>query len=313
MYDELKVFSGRAGVPLCDKVCNYLNIEPGKIDIRDFSDGEIWTKVDESVRGADCFIIQPTCGPVNDNFMELMIIIDAMRRSSARRITAIMPYFGYARQDRKDQPHVPLTAKLCANLVTKAGADRVLTIDLHADQIQGFFDIPCDHLLAVPVIVQHMKENINLDDLIIVSPDTGSAKRARNLASKLGTTIAICDKKRYSDGHTEVMYVVGDVKDKVAVIVDDLLSTGGTLVNAAESLKMSGAKQIFAYLTHGVLAGDAIAKIEASPIEKVYISDTIPLPKEKKIDKIEVLSVAPLIAEAIWRTHKHESVSTLYI
>ncbi len=313
MFKNLKIFAGRNGKYLAKRICDYLSIPLGKITIKDFSDGETWVKIEETVRGKDCFIVQSPSYPVNKNFMELLIIIDAFRRASAKRITAVIPYFCYARQDRKDQPHVPLTAKLVANLITTAGADRVLTIDLHADQIQGFFDIPCDHLLAAPVMIEHMKENLPIKEVIIVAPDTGSAKRARNLATKIGTTIAICDKKRYSDNHTEVMYVVGNVKDKIAVIVDDLLSTGGTLVNAAYALEKNGAKKIYAYLTHGVLAGNAVQKINESPIEKVYLTDTIPLPEEKKIPKIEILSVGPLLAEAIWRIHKNESVSTLYI
>lgn len=315
MGGELKIFACRAGMELTERICNYLNLEKGKIAVRNFSDGEIWVRVEEeTVRNAECFIIQSTCCPVNENLMELFIMIDALKRSSAEKITVVLPYFGYSRQDRKDQPHVPITSKLVANLLVTAGADRILTIDLHADQIQGFFDIPADHLLAAPIFVQHIRENIlNDNDIIVVAPDTGSAKRARNMAERLNTTIAICDKKRYTDDYTEVMYVVGDVKNKVAIIVDDLLSTGGTLVNTAEALDKAGAKAVYAYCTHGILAGNAVEKIEKSPLKKVYITDTVLSASDYSSQKIEILSVAPLLAEAIWRTYKREGVSSLYI
>ncbi len=314
MEAELKIFACRAGTELTERICNYLNIEKGKITVRNFSDGETWVRVEESVRNSECFIIQSTRYPVNENMMELFIMIDALKRSSARQITVVLPYFGYSRQDRKDQPHVPITSKLVSNLLVTAGANRVLTIDLHADQIQGFFDIPVDHLLAAPIFVQHIRENIMNDhDIVVVAPDTGSAKRARNMAERLDTMIAICDKKRYTDDKTEVMYVVGDVKDKVAIIVDDLLSTGGTLVNTARALKKAGATAAYAYCTHGILSGNAIEKIEDSPLEKVFITDTVLNKTERESSKIEILSVAPLLAEAIWRTYKREGVSSLYI
>jgi len=314
MEPELKIFPGRSGAELTEKICSYLNLEKGKITVRNFSDGEIWVRVEETVRNAECFIVQSTCSPVNENLMEIFIMLDALKRSSAKQITVVLPYYCYSRQDRKDQPHVPISSKLVANLLVTAGADRVLTIDLHADQIQGFFDVPLDHLLTAPLFVQHIRENVlNDENIIVVAPDTGSAKRARNMAERLNTTIAICDKKRYTDDHTEVMYVVGDVKDKVAVIVDDLLSTGGTLVNTASALKKAGATEIYAYCTHGILAGKAVQKIEESPLDKVYITDTIRQSQDYNSSKIDVLSVAPLLAEAIWRTYKREGVSSLYI
>ena len=276
-----------------------------------FSEGEIKVKIDDNVRGKDVFIIQPTCPPPNENLMELLIIIDALKRASAGRITAVIPYFGYARQDRKDQPRVPITAKLVANLLTVAGANRILTMDLHAGQIQGFFDIPLDHLFAVNVFVEYI-EKLKLDNYVVVSPDVGGIKTARAYAKRLGAGLAIVDKRRISPEKAEVMNIMGEVSGKHAILVDDLIATGGSLLEAASALKKAGVKKIYAAVVHGVLSGDAMKNIENSFLEEVIITDTIPLPDHKKHPKIKVLSVAPLLAEAVKRIHKEESISCLF-
>ncbi|MCM8783574.1 MAG: ribose-phosphate pyrophosphokinase [Candidatus Omnitrophica bacterium] len=311
MANELLLFTGNAHPLLAKEICKILKISLGDMLVSRFSEGEIRVKVNENVRGKDVFLIQPTCPPTNDNMMELLIIIDALRRASARRITAVLPYFGYARQDRKDQPRVPITAKLVANLITTAGADRVLTIDLHAGQIQGFFDIPVDHLFAVKVFEEYIRKE-KMRDLVIVSPDVGGIKMARAYAKRLAAGLAIVDKRRISPEATEAMHILGEVKGKNAVIVDDLIATGGSLIEASFALKKAGAKKIYGAITHAVLSGDAVRKIDNSPLEELLVTNTIPLANEKKHPKIHVLSIAPLLAEAIKRIHHEESVSCLF-
>jgi len=310
--DKLAILSGNANKGLAEGICKYLKVKLSDALVDKFSDGEIRIKINENVRGKDIFVIQPTCPPSNDNMMELLIMIDALKRASGQRITAVIPYFGYARQDRKDQPRVPITAKLVANLLTTAGADRVLTIDLHAGQIQGFFDIPLDHLFAVGVFIDYFSSH-KPDSLVVVSPDVGSIKMARAYAKRIGAGLAIIDKRRLSPEKAEVMHLLGEVKGKNAIIVDDLIATGGSLVEAAEALKRAGAKEIFAGITHGVLSGPAIERIDkCDSLKELVITDTIPLGKEKMHPKIKVLSVAGLLGEAIKRIHKDESVSCLF-
>lgn len=310
--DRLTIFTGNANPALAREICDYLGIELGKILVSRFSEGEIQVKVEQNIRGNDVFVVQPTCPPPNENLMELLIMIDAIKRASAQRITAVIPYFGYARQDRKDQPRVPITAKLVANLITTAGADRVLTLDLHAGQIQGFFDIPLDHLYAVNIFVQYLKKNHELDNFVVVSPDVGGIKMARAYAKRLGVPLAIVDKRRISMDETEVMNILGEVEGKDVCIVDDIIATGTSLIEAAEALCERGAKSIYATITHAVLSANAIEKIKKSVVAKIYVTNTIPLTKEKEIDKIKVLSVAQLLGEAIKRIHKEESVSVLF-
>jgi len=310
--DRLTVFTGNSNPELAKKICDYLGIELGKALVSKFSEGEIQVQIEQNIRGNDVFIIQPTCAPPNDTLMELLIMIDAVKRASANRITAVVPYFGYARQDRKDQPRVPISAKLVANLITVAGADRVLTMDLHAGQIQGFFDIPLDHLLAVKTFVEHIKKVIESSNLIMVSPDVGGIKMARAYAKRLGVPLAIVDKRRISAEKAEVMNVLGEVKGRDVCIIDDIVATAGSIVEAVEALKTRGAREIYAAITHPVLSGPAIERLKKSDIKKFYVTDTIPLPSEKKIDKIEVLSVAPLLGEAIKRIHREISVSVLF-
>ncbi|MDD4953796.1 MAG: ribose-phosphate pyrophosphokinase [Candidatus Omnitrophica bacterium] len=310
--DKLAIFSGNAHPELAKNICKYLKVKLQDAMVSKFSEGEIRVKINENIRGKDVFIIQPTCPPTNDNLMELLIMMDALRRSSAQRITAVIPYFGYARQDRKDQPRVPITAKLVANLLTIAGASRVLTMDLHAGQIQGFFDIPVDHLLAVGVFIDYINK-LGLKDVVVVSPDVGGIKMARAYAKRLGANLAIIDKRRISPDKAEAMHILGDVEGKNAVIVDDLVATGGSLLEGAQALKRAKAKTIWAAITHGVLSGPAIENIGASKdLEKLLISDSIPLEDHKKHPKIEVLSVAELLGEAIKRIHNEESVSSLF-
>jgi ribose-phosphate pyrophosphokinase len=309
---ELKVFSGNANRPLAEKVCDYLGISLGNAEVKTFSDGEISVEINENVRGKDVFIIQPTCPPVNDNLMELLIMIDAARRASAGRITAVIPYYGYARQDRKVAPRQPISAKLVANLITVAGASRVLTMDLHAGQIQGFFDIPVDNLFARPVLLHYLKEHFK-DDLVIVSPDAGGVERARAFAKRLDASLAIIDKRRERANVAEVMNIIGDVKGKTAVIVDDMVDTGGTLTKAALALLDKGASAVYACCTHPVLSGNAVQRIAESPIKELIVTDTIPLSEEaRKCSKIKVLSVGKLFGEAVRRIHLNESVSVLF-
>lgn len=309
--DKMIILSGNSNPELAKKVAKALDIKIGDAMIEKFSDGEVAVQIHQNVRGKDVFIIQSTCYPVNDNFMELLIVLDALRRASPRRITAVIPYFGYARQDRKDQPRVPITAKLVANLLTGAGADRVLTLDLHAGQIQGFFDIPLDHLYAVNVFVDFFKGK-KLSDLVIVSPDVGGIKRARAYAKRFKAGLAIVDKRRNTPEATEVMHILGEVKDKNVILVDDIIATGSSLVEAARAIKKSGAKKIFACVTHGILSKDAVSKIEKSDIDMIAISDSIPLPKDKKSKKIKVVSMGNLFAEAIKRIHMEQSISVLF-
>jgi len=310
---ELKVFSGRASKSLTDSICASLEIQPGHATVSEFSDGETNVQIGENVRGRDVFLVNSTSPPVNRHIMELLIMIDAAKRASASRITAVMPYFGYARQDRKDKARVPITAKLVANLLTAAGADRVLTVDLHCGQIQGFFDIPVDHLNADVVFTNHLMEHPIRANSVVVSPDMGSVKRAREFANRLGMSLAIVDKRRPKENVSEVMHLIGEVEGKHAVIFDDMIDTAGTLVKAARSIKEHGALSVRACATHPVLSGPALDNIENSELEEVLVCDAIPLSERgKQVSKIKVLTLAPLIAEAIRRINKDESVSSLF-
>ena len=293
------------------KIADQLGIPLCKCEVNRFSDGEIQVTLRESVRGSDVFVIQSTCSPVNDNLMELLIMIDALKRASAGRITAVIPYYGYARQDRKSKPRDPISSKLVANLITAAGADSVLTMDLHAAQIQGFFDIPVNHLEGMPILAKHFDDE-HLDDLVIVSPDFGSVTRARNFAGRLNAPIAIIDKRRPRPNVSEIMHIIGDIKDKNILIIDDIIDTAGTLCNAANALKERGAKSVRACATHAILSGPAIERIKNSAIEELVILDTIPLPEEKKLDIIKVDSVAPHFAQAIQRIYEDKSVSRIF-
>lgn len=309
-FKDLKIFSGSSNKPLADEIASYLKISLGRAEVKNFSDGETWVEIGENVRDMDTFVIQPTSQPANEHLMELLIMTDALKRSSAGRITAVLPYYGYARQERKVQPRTPISAKLVADLISAAGVDRVLAFDLHAGQIQGFFNIPVDHLFAMPVMVEYIKNNIR-DDLIIVSPDAGGAERSRAYAKKIGVPMAMIDKRRPSPNVSEVMNIVGDVDGKTAVIVDDMIDTGGTLVKAAEALSKNGAKAVYACATHGVLSGSAVERIEGSVLKEVIITNSIAWKGQSK--KIKVLSVAPILAEAIKRIHQGDSVSSLFI
>lgn len=310
MSDSLKVFAGTSGKKLAEKIVSYLGIPLGDSSIKYFSDGEIWVKFNENIRGCDVFIIQSTNSPSN-NLMELLIMIDAARRSSAKRITAVIPYFGYARQDRKDQPRVAITAKLAANLITTAGADRVLTMDLHAAQIQGFFDIPLDHLYSAPILVDYFQKK-GIDDLVVLSPDIGGVKFARAYAKRLHIPLAIADKRRPKPNEAEVMNIIGPVKDKNILIIDDIVDTGGTMIQAAEAAFQEGAKGAYAGCTHPILSGHAVEKLKKSNFSEIVVSDTIPLVENKKIDKLKVISVANLFGNAIHRIHNEESISILF-
>ena len=310
--DKLAIFSGNANLVLANDICKNLKVKLQDALVGRFSEGEIRVKINDNVRGKDVFIVQPTCPPSNDNLMELLIMIDALRRASAHRITAVIPYFGYARQDRKDQPRVPITAKLVANLLTTAGADRILTMDLHAGQIQGFFDIPVDHLFSVGVFVDYFSK-MNIKDLVAVSPDVGSIKMARAYAKRVSAGLAIIDKRRVSPEKAEAIHIMGEVEDKNVIIVDDMIATGSSLVEAVEALKKAKAKTIYAAISHGILSGPAIQRLDdCKGLEKLLISDSVPLTAEKQHAKIQVLSVANLLAEAIKRIHNEESVSCLF-
>jgi ribose-phosphate pyrophosphokinase len=312
---DIKIFSGNASRQAATQIAQCLSLPIGKSEVTTFSDGEISVSLYESVRGSDCFIVQSTCAPVNNNLMELLIMIDAMKRASAARITAVIPYFGYARQDRKAKAHDPITAKLVADLITTAGANRVLTMDLHAAQIQGFFNIPVDHLLGVPVLASHVKESIagHTDDYVVVSPDLGSVTRARNFAERIGCPLAIVDKRRQKANVCEVMNVIGNVKGKKVILVDDVVDTAGTLCNAANAIMENGAKEVNACATHAVLSGPAMDRLKSSPIKELLLLDTIPVPPEKKLPNMTVLSVAPLFAEAINRIYEDKPVSPLFV
>ncbi len=310
--NKLEIFSGNANKGLAEEICKELGKKLGGMMVERFSEGEIRVKIDDNVRGKDVFVIQPTCPPPNENLMELLIIIDALKRASAGRITAVVPYYGYARQDRKDQPRVPISAKLVANLLTVAGASRILTMDLHAGQIQGFFDIPLDHLFAVNVFVEYITSKLKLENYVVVSPDVGGIKTARAYAKRLGVGLAIVDKRRISPEKAEAMNILGEVEGKNAILVDDLIATGGSLIEAANALRRAGVKKIYAAVVHGVLSGDAVKKIESSILEHLIITNTIPMDDRKASSKIKVLSVAPLLAEAIKRIHHEESISCLF-
>lgn len=307
---NLKLFTGNANPALAQEIADYLSVKLGNAQVKHFSDGEISIMIDESVRGSDAYIIQPTCTPVNDNLMELLIMVDALRRASARRITAVLPYYGYARQDRKSRGREPITAKLVANLITQAGARRVLAMDLHAQQIQGFFDIPLDNLLGLPILADYYKHK-DTDNLVVVSPDMGGVARARNLAQQIGVPLAIIDKRRPKPNVSEVMNIIGDIEGKEVILVDDMIDTAGTITNGAQALMDRGAKCVDACCTHAVLSGPAIERINNSPIQELVTTNTIPL-GDKKSDKIKVLSVAPIIGEAILRIHMDQSVSELF-
>lgn len=313
MYGELKVFGGRAHPELTEEICSYLNVPPGNASLFNFSDGEIFVQIDENVRGSDVFIVQPTCPPVNENLMELLIMLDAFKRSSASRITAVLPYYGYARQDRKDKPRVPITAKLAADLISKAGAERVLTLDLHAGQIQGFFDVPVDHLFAAPVLLDAIRD-LDIPDLVIVSPDAGGVERARAIAKRMEAGLAIVDKRRFAPNEAEVMNIIGEVDGMSALILDDIIDTAGTLCKTVEALKVKGAKRILAAAVHGVLSGPALKRLESSAIERALITNTTPLgDKLAACRKLQPLSVAALLGEAIRRIHENSSVSSLFV
>ncbi len=309
--NELKLIAGNANPDLAKKVSECLGLDLINAEVNRFSDGEIGVQIEDSVRGDDVFVIQPTCPPVNENLMELLVIIDALKRASAREITAVVPYYGYARQDRKAKPRDPITAKLVANLLAEAGADRMLAIDLHARQIQGFFDIPVDNLFGAPRLADHFI-NKNLDDVIVVAPDIGGVKRARDFADKLNTSIAIIDKRRPKANVSEVMNIIGEVKDKNVILVDDMIDTAGTIINAAKALKEHGAKEIYATCTHPLLSGPAIERLNNSPIKELVTTDTIPLTEDKLLDKLTILSVAPLLSEGIERIYKDLPVSVLF-
>ncbi len=309
----MKILTGNSNRPLAEAIAAYLGIPITKASVRRFSDMECFVEIQENVRGEDVFIVQSTSYPANDNLMELLVSLDALKRGSARRITAVIPYYGYARQDRKSGPRTPISAKLVANLVTTAGAHRVLTLDLHAGQIQGFFDIPTDNLFGAPVLIENIVERFNGDDLVIVSPDVGGVVRARTIARRLDADLAIIDKRRERAGVSEVMNIIGDVSGQRCILVDDIVDSAGTLCNAAEALMKAGAKSVSAYVTHGVLSGGAVARVEASPLESLVITDSIQATEAVRVSrKIEQLTIAPLLGEAMRRISDERSVSSLF-
>ena len=310
-FSEYKIFTGNSHPQLAEEISSVMGKPLGKSEVKKFSDGEIAVNLYETVRGVDCYIIQSTNDPVNDNLMEILIMIDAMKRASAGRINAVIPYYGYARQDRKAKARDPITAKLVADILVAAGADRVLTMDLHAAQIQGYFNIPVDHLLGMPVLVDYWKDK-NIEDLVVVSPDHGSVTRARNLAQPLNCPIAIVDKRRPEPNKSEIMNIIGDIEGKNCIIVDDMIDTAGTICNAGQALIDLGAKSVSACATHAVLSGPALERLEASPFDEVVFLNTIPIPEEKTLDKFKILSVAPLFAEAMLMIHNNDSVSKLF-
>jgi len=313
MYGEIKIFGGRAHPSLTREICDYLSLPLGRSTAYNFSDGETFCQIEENVRGSDVFIVQPTCRPVNENLIELLIMLDAFKRSSASRVTAVLPYYGYARQDKKDAPRVPITAKLVADLISDAGADRVLTMDLHAAQIQGFFDVPVDHLFAAPVLLDAVR-NLAIPDLVIVSPDAGGVERARAIAKRLGVGLAIVDKRRTAPNVAEVMHIIGEVEGKNTLILDDIIDTAGTLTKTVDALKARGAHRILAAGVHGVLSGPALERIDKSPIELVLVTNTTPIDEKlQQTSKLRALSVAKLLGEAILRIHENSSVSSLFV
>ena len=311
VFTDFKIFSGNSNHELAEEIASIMGKPLGKSTVSKFSDGEISVSLWETVRGIDTYIVQSTCDPVNDSLMELLIMIDAMKRASAGRINAVIPYYGYARQDRKAKARDPITAKLIADLITSAGADRVVTMDLHAPQIQGYFNIPVDHLLGMPILVKYFRE-MRLDDLVIVSPDHGSVTRARNMAHPLDAPIAIVDKRRPKANVSEIMNIIGDIDGRNVILVDDMIDTAGTITNAANALKEMGAKEVYACATHPVLSGPAIERIQDSAIKELVLLNTIAIPESKKIDKIKLLSVAPLFAEAMIRIFTNDSISRLF-
>jgi ribose-phosphate pyrophosphokinase len=313
MNRELRVFTGSAHPALGESIVRHLGLSLGRAHLSRFMDGEVWFQIQDNVRGADVFVVQPTSPPVNENLMELLVMLDAFKRSSASRITAVMPYYGYARQDRKDKPRVPITAKLVADLLSAAGTDRILTMDLHASQIQGFFDVPVDHLFAAPVIMDYVSK-LRLPNLTVVSPDAGGVERARAYAKRLDAALAIVDKRRDTPNVAEVHRVVGEVEGRTALIVDDIVDTGGTLAKVAEAVKRAGAREVLASSSHAVLSGDALRKIEASPLSKLIVTDSMPLSEEKsRSEKVVVLSVGELLAKAIRNIHEEASVTSLFV
>ena len=313
MDQEIKLFGGTSNPALTLEVCEYLGAKPGKILAKTFSDGEIQVEIGENIRGRDVFVIQSTCTPVNDNLMQLLIIMDAMRRASAERVTAVIPYYGYSRQDRKVKPRVPISAKLVADLITTAGANRVVSMDLHAGQIQGYFNIPVDNIFAAPILLKFIQNNLQ-DDLVIISPDAGGVERARAFAKRLDASLAIIDKRREAPNIAQAMNIIGEVKGRTAIILDDMVDTAGTLTQAAAALKDRGARKIHACCTHAVLSGPSIERIKASPIDNLVVTNTIPLnDKARDCRKIIVLSIAELLGETIKRSHNSHSVSTLFV
>jgi ribose-phosphate pyrophosphokinase len=314
MPEGLKLFTGTAHRELAREVAAYLGMHVGDATVTTFSDGELFVRLNENVRGSDVFVIQPTCTPVNDNIMELLLIIDALKRASSGRITAVIPYFGYSRQDRKVQPRVPISAKMVADLITAVGTSRVLTVDLHAGQIQGFFNIPVDNLYAAPVLLEYIRNNYNPQNLVIVSPDAGGVERARSFAKRLKCSIAIIDKRREKANECEVMNVIGDVENMDALIIDDMVDTAGTITQAAAALKNMGAKKVSATCTHAVLSGPALDKINNSMLEEMIVTNTIPLDsKKEKCKKLMVLSIASLLGDAVKRIHEESSISSLFV
>ncbi|MGH7276131.1 MAG: ribose-phosphate diphosphokinase [Candidatus Rokuibacteriota bacterium] len=313
MAYELKLFTGNANRPLAEEIAQYLRVPVGDAEVSRFSDGEVYVQINENVRGADVFLVQPTCPPVNDTLMELLIMVDAVKRASAHRITAVLPYYGYARQDRKVQPRVPISAKLVADLLEAAGVSRVLALDLHAGQIQGFFNIPVDHLFAAPAVMIDYLRKKELHDPVIVAPDAGGVERARAIAKRLNAGLAIIDKRREGPNAAAAMHLIGEVEGHDAVVIDDMIDTAGTLVQAVDALEREGARRILACGVHAVLSGPAVERIAASPLEEVVVTNSIPVAPEKRAARVTVLSVAPLLGEAIRRIHDEESVSTLFV
>ncbi len=310
---EFTIFSGNSNPKLANKICDYLNVPLGGAKVKTFSDGEIQIEINENVRSKEIFVIQSTCSPVNDNLVELLLMVDAFNRSSARRITVVIPYYGYARQDKKVAPRVPISAKLVADLLTVSGTDRIITMDLHAGQIQGFFNIPVDNLFSAPVIIDFIKKNFD-NNVVIVSPDAGGAERARAFAKRLNTDLAIVDKRRDAPNEAKAMAIIGDVKGKVAIILDDMVDTAGTLAEAAEAITKKGAKEVYSCCAHPVLSGSAVDRIAESNLKRLIVTDTIPLSqKAKACDKIKVLSIADLVGEAIVRSHRGDSVTSLFV
>ena len=311
VFSDLKLFTCNAHPELANEIAELMGIKVGKSTVNKFSDGEIQVSIWESVRDCDVYVVQPTCAPVNDHLMELLIMIDALKRASAGRINAVIPYYGYARQDRKAKARDPITAKLVANLIQAAGADRVISMDLHANQIQGYFDIPVDHLLGLPILTKYFKEK-NLDNVVVVSPDHGSVTRARNMAERLDAPIAIVDKRRPEPNKSEIMNIIGDSDGKNCILLDDMIDTAGTICNAASALIELGAKNVYACATHGVLSGPAKERLEKSPIQELVLLNTLPIDDEKKLDKMTFISVGPIFSEVITRVYQGGSVSTLF-